>query len=77
MEPTWVGVVAVPERCPSCGGPPVERCRCLIGDMTCARGHQWHHCAGCQRTVRGPADHTRSTWEHLCAACRKAQEAGR
>ena len=32
------------EHCPTCEGPAVTRCRCFIGDRTCAKGHKWYVC---------------------------------
>jgi len=30
-------------RCPTCGGPMIERCKCNLCDGRCANGHEWHY----------------------------------
>lgn len=32
------------DNCPVCGKEYVARCRCLLGNKTCANGHDWHRC---------------------------------
>ena len=41
--------------CPVCGKPAVSRCRCIIGDFTCANGHEWHRCPMHKKDVVGSA----------------------
>lgn len=42
-----------PDECPDCGGPAVKRCRCMIGDRRCAKGHEWHFCHIHKKRIRG------------------------
>lgn len=58
------------ERCPECGRPPARRCRCLLYHCTCPAGHDWWHCFGCGRQVKGPADHATDVRAQLCPECK-------
>jgi hypothetical protein len=29
-------------KCPTCNGKVVKVCKCMLGNMTCENGHEWH-----------------------------------
>ena len=58
--------------CPTCSLPAIVRCRCILGEMRCASGHQWFHCGNCGSVVVGESDHAKSIDDpvNLCVRCR-------
>ncbi len=43
--------------CPECGAQITHRCRCTLGDMGCANGHDWHTCPVHKTLVMTKSDH--------------------
>lgn len=41
------------DKCPSCGGKVVSRCRCLIGSCVCENGHEWYRDKQTGRAIAG------------------------
>lgn len=64
------------DRCPTCGEPLLYRCRCLLSDMRCAAGHEWHLCPECRLITKGVSDHAADAHDsvNLCDSCRAARQ---
>ena len=59
------------ELCPACGSPAVSRCRCMIGDFTCSKGHQWHKCSIHKTRVMGEGHGKVAIGGCTCGVARK------
>lgn len=58
--------------CPTCGGEPQLRCRCILADSMCSQGHHWHVCPVHHLVVVGEADHTAG--DTMRCTCKEASK---